>query len=190
MFQKKNRKVLFYFLTTCFLISCVVKNKEADRNEFDISSELKHKEWFGYIDSVYTYSIKNEKYIDSISLYFMKEDSPSVMAKSKYIFWKNAKSVRDGDFNLFIPLNSSRFLIVSNGGRNFVSNEIQIDSLKIKESKKVLLDLNNRDSFKDPCNQISKIEHKVVNQNIVFKIQIFQSCFDKYYYEQLNYPFP
>lgn len=194
MFKRKSKKISIYCLTFLALFSCkkgieTLKSIEFKQNKV-VDSELKEKEWFDYIDSIYTYSLKNKRGVDSISLYFMKSNTPNIMAKSKYIFWRNAKSVKNGDFNLFIRMNTSRFLVVSNERRNVVSNEIHIDSFKIKESKKVLLDLNNSKTLYDPCNQISKLEHKVINKNVVFKVQIFQSCFEEYLYEQLNYSIP
>lgn len=171
-----------------FLYSCKVKNEEHYRNEFVANAVLKQKEWFDYIDSIYTYSIKNEGYIDSISLYFMKVNTPSVIATSKYIFWKDSKPMKDGEFSLFIPTSNTQFLIVSNGKRNIILNKVEINTHTIKESKKVLLDLNKNDSLKDPCNQISNVNKKVANQNVVLKIEIFQSCFDKYSYRELIYP--
>lgn len=176
------------------MLSCVNKDRKIDDNikfkkEILQNSFLKKKEWFCYIDSVNTHSFINIKSIDSISLYYMKMNTPSIIRKSKYIIWKNEKPLKNGEFDLFIPLNTNQFFFVSNGKRNVILNKIEIDSFKIKESKKVLLDLNKSYSLEDPCYQISKINHKVVNQNIVFKIQIFQSCFDKYFYKQINYSF-
>lgn len=194
MFLIKSSKILTYCLIILGFISC--KEEEKAFNTIglpkkEINTELQEKEWFGYIDSVYKYPFKNKKSIDSICLYYMKKNTPSVLAKPKFIIWRNAKSVKNGEFNLFIQLNNTtQFLIVSNASRNAILNEIQIDSIKIKESTKILLDLNNNDSLKDPCNQISKIEQRVTSQGILFEIEIFQSCFDKYFYEQLNYPFP
>jgi hypothetical protein len=153
-----------------------------------INSVLEEKEWFSFIDSVYTDSIKDEKFIDSVSLYFMKVNTPSVIAKSKYIFWRRAKPVKSGDFNLFIPFNKNKFLLVSNGKRNIIVNEIEVKSDAIKETKKIMIDLNKSDSLQDQCNQISGIEHKVVNKNVIFSIEIFQSCFDKYLFREFIYP--
>jgi len=192
MLLKKSSEILIYSLIVSGLFSCTYKGKAHDSvlKKKETNSILEEKEWFGFIDSVYTYSLKNEKYIDSVSLYFMKVNTPSVLAESKFILWRNSKPIKNGEFNLFIPLNTYQFLIVSKGSRNIILNEIEIDSIKIKESKKVLLDLNNSNLLKDPCNQISKINHKVTNQSIVFKVQIFQLCSEEYFYEELIYPFP
>lgn len=190
MILKKNSKVFIFCFALLFLISCKSKGNEDYKKECVANSALKQKEWFNYIDSVHTYPITKNKCIDSISLYFMKVNTPNVIAKSKYIFWKGSVPMKNGEFNIFIPKSNYQFFIVSNGKRNLILQEIEVNSSSIKESKKVILDLNDDNSLKDPCNQISNVEKKVVNQNIVLKIEIFQSCFDEYFFKELIYPIP
>jgi hypothetical protein len=173
-----NAKTTFlYSLLLTFAFSCKQNNEV-----------LKEKEWFAFIDSVSCIPIPNNKHADSVSLYYMKPNTPEVLATPKFIVWKDAQALKSGEFNLFIPQSATYFLAVSYRKRSLSLCDIQIGAQGLKVSNASLLNLNavNTDStLSDPCNEISRVERKKSKQQIVLNVSIYQSCLDTYFYKEL-----
>jgi hypothetical protein len=172
-----NTKTTFLCsLLFTFAVSCKQNNEV-----------LKEKEWFAFIDSVSCIPMPNNKYADSVSLYYMKPTAPEVLATPKFIVWKNAQALKSGEFNLFIPQSAAHFLAVSYRKRSLSLCDIQIDPQGLKVSNAGLLNLNevNTDStLSDPCNEISRVERKKSKNGNVLKVEIYQSCLDTYFYKE------
>jgi hypothetical protein len=149
---------------------------------------LKEKEWFAFIDSVSCIPIPNNKHADSVSLYYLKPNTPEVLATPKFIVWKDAQALKSGEFNLFIPQSAAHFLAVTYGKRSLSLCNIQIGAKGLKVSNTGLLNFNavNTDrTLSDPCNEISRVERKKSKNGNVLKVEIHQSCLDTYFYKEL-----
>jgi hypothetical protein len=173
-----NPKTIFlYSLLLTFAFSCKQNNEV-----------LKEKEWFAFIDSVSCMPVENNKHADSVCLYYMKPNTPEVLATSKFIIWKDAQAVKTGEFNLFIPQSAAHFLAVSHRKRSLSLCNIQIGAQGLKVSNAGLLNLNavhTDRTLSDPCNEISSVERKKSTNGNVLKVEIYQSCLGKYIYKEL-----
>jgi hypothetical protein len=188
----QNKLIKLCFFVLIFLLGCVSSKNDSKVNNVetinDDLSKLKSLEWFNFVDSVSTYSDYKEYSIDSVSLFFMRKNTPEIIAKPKYVFWLNNRIKSTGDFDFFIHVSNADILSALFNRRNIIINRIKIGSDTLLETAKLFFDLENEKEFFDPCNQISNVNVTQTNQEFIFKIEIFQSCFDKYYYKELMYP--
>jgi hypothetical protein len=173
-----NAQTTFLFsLLLIFAFSCKQNNEV-----------LKEKEWFAFIDSVSCIPIPNNQHADSVSLYYMKPNTPEVLATPKFIIWKDAQALKFGEFNLFIPQSAANFLVISYRKRSLSLCDIQIGAQGLKVSNAGLLNLNAVHTDKklsDPCNEISSVERKKSKNGNVLKVEIHQSCLGTYMYKEL-----
>jgi hypothetical protein len=171
-----NTTFLFSLLLT-FAFSCKQNNEV-----------LKEKEWFAFIDSVSCMPVENNKHADSVSLYYMKPNTPEVLATPKFIIWKDAQALKFGEFNLFITQSAAHFLAISYRKRSLSLCDIQIGAQVLKVTNAGLLNLNavhTDRTLSDPCNEISSVERSKSKDGNVLKVEIHQSCLDTYIYKEL-----
>lgn len=176
------KKIVLFLISICLFNSCESKKPDviSCSGKKPVTSVLNAEEWFPYVDSIHTVSyVGKVTYLDSVSKYFMKVNTPNVISEPKYIFWHNGKQISNGEFAFFEQVSDSLMVIGSNGKRNVLIKELRVGKSKLQARNKFIFDMNNNNEFKNDCYEIIDLNHSVQNQVIKLSIQICNSCSDE-----------
>jgi len=186
----RNKRILIYHLALFFFIGCSNNSIETKEKTGVVLKhnklKIENEEWYSFVDSVSNISIKAHNYfIDSISLYYMRLNTPSVVSKPRYVFWSNDIVQELGVFDFFTKTTDLHFVIGTMRKRTVSITSFLIGQDTLHISKEEILNLNKDLKFSDPCCFVSQIEQSIINQNLNVKIEIFQSCLDEVFYKDV-----
>ncbi len=163
-----------------------VKMKE-DKSDTFTTFQLKNEDWYRFIDSCTTLFDGENSSIDSISVYYMRLNTPSVIGSPKYIVWKKNGLVEKGEFNFRDSIYNQRFFFGSFRKRGIVLTEIDLRDNKFKKSEKNILDLNSDNRLSNSCYEIANATCQKSTNALKINVEIYDSCFDKYFSRKLSY---
>lgn len=181
---------IMIIICTFLLLGCqpneqTISDFETEKQRADFL--LKQKEWYTYIDSISTVSFNRKvTFLDSLSKYYMKDNTPNIISDSKYIFWRNGSIISYGDFDFFEQVTDSLFLIGSRGKRNIIINECRLTDSTLKEMKKVVFDLN-KSEINSSCLEICGLKKKLQNQKLKLSVKMFNDCYNVYLTKIIDY---
>ncbi len=172
------RNLLFYTVTVTILLvnistscSSELTNNSKVSHLADESSSL----WLQYADSSNFFKIKTS-YVDSMVLYFLRPDAPSVIGDTYLALWKNGKELVIEDFfnnvDAYAQLKNNHFIFTCLRNKTLVVQEINFNQ-EIKTTRNKVLDLT-----KTSCKEISTsslLESE--NNEISVEVQINDTCF-------------
>lgn len=125
------KKIVLFLISICLLNSCESKKPDVRScsGKKPVTSVLNTQEWFPYADSIHTVSyVGKVTYLDSVSKYFMKVNTPNVISEPKYIFWHNGKQISNGEFAFFEQVSDSLMVIDKSSDSIFFLEIYNIDS--------------------------------------------------------------
>jgi len=138
--------------------------------------------WFSYVKKEEKIILK-DVFADSVSIYYMQENTPSIYEKQKIILWKKNKEQFHTDFDNLIRIYDNHFLLATKRKKTIsIIEVIMKDKLFIKEFVKVDLE-------KVSCKEISEIKDiKMSGKEISIRYSIYDTCFDKDEINEVHFP--
>jgi|GEM_PF-4472714 len=163
-----KRGLVFVFILMVALISC-----SKNTNFKEINKVYLNYEWFSFVKEKQIF-IPNKAIVDSLVLYFMKEDVPEVIKHSKIIVWHKGKNVYNAEFDDYKRTSLNHFIFLRYRKKTF-----HISELYFRE-KFAVNDRHGIDITDVPCEEIEKAVLSTVTKDSIYTdIIIYDTCFDK-----------
>ncbi len=180
----RNRNNLFGIICCFLLLSCSnQKNNDSFSNPTIKNSENQLVfEWEELIDHRQIYLFESTEIIDSLVLYFLKEDAPSVYDKNMFIIWKNGQVTKTdliGEFDLYYRISDNHFVFF------YIENQLHCQELKINDQLQT--QQTNLYTPKEQELKIVSIDVKEGDSLFQIRLNLYNDLFNKSYSDSVQY---
>lgn len=155
--------------------------KSLDKNDFY------SYDWIRYIDSNKLYVIKS-KAVDSIILYYIRDDAPSVLGKIHVLCWKNGKKIMNDEclqnIDGCLMASNEHFVFYIKRKKSIYMCELRTHDSLACVNKKII------DISSSACIEIYDVKKDTILENVIyFKVEMIDVCFEKMSDSSLIYRF-
>lgn len=166
-------KYVLLIIVVFVLVSCLRVTRLGTANN---EAEESVGDCWEFVDSIEVFKIYKQA-ADSVVFYFMREEAPSVCAKTIFLLWKNGKVVTSDDLMFEIDeyavIEDGYFFLVSSRNKTSITFELKITN------EITCLSLRQLDLSDIPCLEIQSVRiGSLQNNNFTIKTIIEDDCFN------------
>jgi len=156
------------------------KKKTINNSAIIRKDSLEKQEWYEFVYSRECKIISAPSNVDSLTLIAMDENTPEVIARSKYFFWQKQQIIHSGEFDLLFKLkNKNIFVFGCIGNRNILLEKYKLENRKLtKFQASEIFSLNNLKKS-NICLEI--VDARQLNDLEKIQIELHNTCQDLYF---------
>lgn len=171
-------RINLQYIISIFIFSYLYGCSGITKKEVQNLSDIRNEEWYKFVDSSSSVVTKKNSTIDSLCLYTINNIAPSVLSKSKYIFWAKSKKVKKGDFDLIQVVDDKQFIFGVKRKRSVTINDIKLLDSTVISCDSTIFDLNSSDK-PNPCMEITDVRSELLKNKLYFHLHLLDNCTDE-----------